>query len=162
GDDVAADEESLRESGVHRSRAVLASSWPPRRAALICKDGSARDAEVATFAVTFESTRCRAIVVREARAPSEAELLRRDRMGALETLAMGAAHEINNPLTYALANAEFLERKLRVHAARGGELPTALMLDAVADALHGICRVRDVVRTLITFAHGAAPEKRRL
>ena len=65
-----------------------------------------------------------------------------DRMAALGTLAAGIAHEINNPLTYVIANLQTLAQRL---PACGGpaldELP-----DIVADALEGADRIRRLVK----------------
>jgi signal transduction histidine kinase len=65
-----------------------------------------------------------------------------DRMAALGTLAAGIAHEINNPLTYVIANLQTLAQRL---SASGGpaldELP-----EIVADALEGADRIRRLVK----------------
>jgi signal transduction histidine kinase len=65
-----------------------------------------------------------------------------DRMAALGTLAGGIAHEINNPLTYVIANLQTLAQRLP-SAGPGGleELP-----DLVADALEGADRIRRLVK----------------
>jgi PAS domain S-box-containing protein len=88
-------------------------------------------------------------------------LLVADRLAAIGTLAAGAAHEINNPLTYTSINVEHVMRQLRRAASSGvviapeehGDL-TPELLEALSRADHGLQRVRDIVRSLLTFSHG--------
>lgn len=88
-----------------------------------------------------------------------------DRMAALGTLAAGISHEINNPLTYVMANLQRLAEKLRPPSAASASasertLETAstvedLRLEAndlaelrelVADAYEGAERIRRIVK----------------
>src|SRR5882672_1895464 len=62
-----------------------------------------------------------------------------DRMAALGTLAAGIAHEINNPLTYVIANLQLL----------GEEMPRN---DRLHDALEGAERIRGIVSHMKTFS----------
>ena len=68
-----------------------------------------------------------------------------DRMASLGTLAAGVAHEINNPLTYTLANLSLLERTL--------PLIDADARDSITSALEGAERIRSIVRDLSSFSH---------
>ena len=88
------------------------------------------------------------------------ELLQGERMAALQTLSMGVAHEINNPLTYALASVEFVARSLRAWLAAGQiEDPEGKLLQALGSATAGMQRVGAVVRDLMTFAQGNVEKK---
>ena len=101
-----------------------------------------------------------------------------DRLRAIGRLAAGLAHEVNNPLTFVLANLESLReshqivrrfvRKLRVDLAEDGEIsPKAFeqvteeanleeVMDDVADMLtdcnKGMHRIQDIARSLGTFS----------
>src|SRR5439155_11128570 len=73
-----------------------------------------------------------------------------DRMMSVGTLAAGVAHEINNPLTWVIANLGFLEEQLR--AARGAPASTDELLELVTEARAGADRVKSIVRDLKTFS----------
>jgi CheY-like chemotaxis protein len=72
-----------------------------------------------------------------------------ERMSSLGTLAAGIAHEINNPLSFVLANVRFASDGLRELHGVPGELHAAL-----GDAAEGARRVQEIVRDLKTFARG--------
>jgi PAS domain S-box-containing protein len=100
----------------------------------------------------------------------QARLLLADRMVSVGTLAAGVAHEINNPLAYAMTNLEAVAlRRLPGLVARlrdlggdaavvGDELSrSAAMIDV---AREGCGRMRDIVRDLLTFTRGADEDRR--
>src|SRR5579872_2517935 len=77
------------------------------------------------------------------------------RLAAFDTLVAGVAHELNNPMTYALAGVEVALRRLRARAARAGrDADEATALEALERALTGLSRMREIVRNLVTFVHG--------
>ena len=73
-----------------------------------------------------------------------------DRMVSLGQLAAGIAHEINNPLAYAMGNLSFAIEHLQGLSDSTPELLTVLA--ALRDALEGAERVRRTVRDLKMFA----------
>ncbi len=88
-------------------------------------------------------------------------LLLADRLAAIGTLAAGAAHEINNPLTYALINVEHVLRQLRALSAAGGQMTAEEGVDELPQLIRsleqagdGMQRVRAIVRNLLTFSNG--------
>jgi signal transduction histidine kinase len=78
-----------------------------------------------------------------------------DRMAALGTLASGIAHEINNPLTYVIANLQTLAERLPASTDRAmrdlGEI--------VSDALDGADRIRRLVRQVQMVSPGQHAER---
>jgi len=78
-----------------------------------------------------------------------------DRMAALGTLASGIAHEINNPLTYVIANLQTLAEQLpssRDEATRG-------LSEIVAEALQGAERIRRLVKQVQMVSPGQHDER---
>ena len=74
-----------------------------------------------------------------------------DRMSALGTLAAGIAHEINNPLSFVIANLQYLEERLSAPDADKNSDPAEIKA-VLREALEGAERIRRVVRDVKTFA----------
>jgi len=74
----------------------------------------------------------------------EGQLMAADRMVSIGTLAAGVAHEINNPLSYVLANLSLLPDALGT--------TTPEVTDILGAARDGAERVRQIVRDLKTFS----------
>jgi CheY-like chemotaxis protein len=88
-------------------------------------------------------------------------MLLADRLAAIGTLAAGAAHEINNPLTYSLINVEHTLRLLRAFSAAGGRVSGEVGTDVLPSLIRsleqandGMQRVRAIVHNLLTFSSG--------
>jgi two-component system, cell cycle sensor histidine kinase and response regulator CckA len=81
----------------------------------------------------------------------QTQLLLTDRMASVGTLAAGVAHEINNPLSYVLANVGFAIGALR-DGRRG--ITDSELLEALGDAMQGGERVSRIVKDLKTFSRG--------
>jgi signal transduction histidine kinase len=77
-------------------------------------------------------------------AERETAMLRADRLASLGHLAASMAHEINNPLSYMIANLDYLL----------STVPAGDQREVLADALEGASRVRTIVHDLKTFARG--------
>jgi signal transduction histidine kinase len=78
-----------------------------------------------------------------------------DRMAALGTLASGIAHEINNPLTYVIANLQTLAERLPASPDR----TVRELSELVADALDGADRIRRLVRQVQMVSPGQHEER---
>jgi len=87
---------------------------------------------------------------REAR-EMQARLALADRMASVGTLAAGVAHELNNPLSYVVANLSFLAEGLGA-AGAGGADPSGELRDAVREGREGAERMRGIIRDLKTFS----------
>jgi signal transduction histidine kinase len=97
----------------------------------------------------------RLLLARE-REQLQARLAEADRLTSLGTIAASVAHEINNPLSYAIANLELVANLLAEgsgdRAAIGSDSPIAL---ALTDSREGLLRIRSIVRDLRTFSRPA-------
>jgi signal transduction histidine kinase len=78
-----------------------------------------------------------------------------DRMAALGTLASGIAHEINNPLTYVMANLQTLAERLPA----APDPATRELAEAVAEALDGAERIRKLVKQVQMVSPGQHQER---
>ena len=101
-----------------------------------------------------------------ARKQMEAKLAVTDRLASLGTLAAGVAHEINNPLSYVIANVRLVEERLRAMAGGAEACDPAVReaLGAAAAALdearEGAERVHGIVADLKTFARAEEEDRR--
>jgi signal transduction histidine kinase len=87
----------------------------------------------------------------------QAKLAEADRLTSLGTLAAGMAHEINNPLAYAMANMAYAADMLPALIARAGGTAAEReadeqLLAAVREAHEGCERIRAIVRDLQLFS----------
>ena len=94
----------------------------------------------------------------------EARLLQAERLASVVTLAAGVAHEVNNPLSYVLANLSFAQEQVTAaldRRGRGDEEDSELRqaTEALQEAREGAERVRAIVRDLRMYAR--AEDERR-
>lgn len=104
------------------------------------------DGAPATLVVAHDLTR---------RKELEAHVLVSERMASVGMLAAGVAHEINNPLSYVLANVRFVAEELAVSS---GVVRASAWADALREAEQGAERVRGIVRDLKTFSRSDGPQ----
>ncbi|CAN5769709.1 hypothetical protein BH11MYX4_BH11MYX4_10380 [soil metagenome] len=81
-----------------------------------------------------------------------ARLATADRLASVGTLAAGVAHEINNPLTYVLANLDYIREQLEVHRSKLPDAAFRELDDLAAEAKSGAERVARTVRSLRVFS----------
>ena len=111
-----------------------------------------RDGDETRAVVAF----CRDVTERR---HTEARLLLADRLASLGTMAAGVAHEINNPLSFVLANLEFLAGALRDAPPDAATQEAAEQ--ALDEALEGARRMRSIVRDMATFSRAEADAAER-
>jgi PAS domain S-box-containing protein len=114
------------------------------------EDGRELTVEISSILIDFDGGRAVLAFARDVtdRKALQARLAQADRLAALGMLSAGVAHEINNPLAYALLNLELAVRELE----KGGEVNRSGMLTRLREARHGGERVAMIVRDLKTFA----------
>jgi two-component system, NtrC family, sensor kinase len=89
----------------------------------------------------------------EREAEQQAQRVRVDRLANVGRLASGIGHEINNPLTFVMANLDFVAEELTAWRAASESRPDLEdLLDAVKTAREGVDQIRDIVRDLQGFA----------
>jgi len=117
-------------------------------------DGTAAEVELRMITGTGDR---RVVLGRDVTAQKElrGQLLRADRLAAMGTLAAGTAHEINNPLTFVVNNAELLREMLD-----SGALDVDEARALLADISSGGERIRTIVRDLMTLVRDPGDEAR--
>lgn len=125
-------------------------------------DGSCVIVEIAAHGIDLDGSEGTLLIARDItqRKRAQVELLQSARLASVGTLAAGVAHEINNPLSYVIANLDLMTEELRrlssiVPADRLDEL-----LAMAADAGTGAENVRRIVRGMKLFSR--VDEERRV
>jgi PAS domain S-box-containing protein len=136
---------------------VHGQSAPLREIRYLRRDGTSYDAESVGIPVEFDGERAIVVMTRDVteRKRAQSQLLQNDRMVLAGTLAAGVGHEINNPLTYVMANLESaMDALSRLGQALDGAAPGAwspVLRETeglLKEAHEGATRVRNIVRDL--------------
>lgn len=128
---------------------------PPEELRLVRAGGGELRVEFRVVPVAFDGGPAVLAFGRDlsARRLLEARLAAADRMSSLGELAAGLVHEINNPISYALANVSFAGEAVEALLAAAPPSSDVHELGgALRDARLGLERVRDLVRNLKTFS----------
>ena len=133
---------------------VLAGAHGPHEIMGARLDGSLVPLELIGRQVTFDGAELGVIALRDitARKAQEARQLLTDRMVSLGTLAAGAAHEINNPLAYTMANIGIVLKSID----SGASVLPPRSVELLRDAKEGCERIRGIVHDLSTFSRGGS------
>jgi PAS domain S-box-containing protein len=161
-DELIHPDDRASEAGRTRWVAATGERTTLREQRLLRKDGSAVPVEVSALAAELDEQR---VVLSVARDVSEQKQLRRrlaisDRMASLGTLVAGIAHELNNPLSYVIANLQMIGEELAL--AREEDRAPAYLDEALRDARDGSERMRRIIAGLKTFSRGDTEVRRVL
>ncbi|HVU49824.1 MAG TPA: PAS domain S-box protein [Polyangia bacterium] len=123
-------------------------SLPPRDYRTLRRDGSSILCEVQAMPIEWEGRPGLLGFARDvtSRKEMEARLAQSERLAALGTLLAGIAHEMNNPLAYALLGIEQAMAQLARLQAPAEEV--AKLRETLDSALHGATRVSAVVNQI--------------
>lgn len=110
--------------------------------------------EVGALAEGFDEMLERLQASRHQVLEKERLLMHRQRLESIGTLALGVAHEINDPAASICANLEFLRGTLMLTRSGAGDGERLECLAAVADSLAGIDRIRNIAAALARHARG--------
>ncbi len=118
------------------------------------KDGSRTQVEAVINAVRNDAGAITHYVavkrdIQRQRRDIEARLEHAERLASLGTLAAGVGHELNNPLSYCVANVEFILERLREHA-------DPELLAAATETREGLDRMAQVVSDVTELSRADA------
>ncbi|BDG10130.1 ATP-binding response regulator [Anaeromyxobacter paludicola] len=91
----------------------------------------------------------------------QSELVFADRLASIGTLSAGVAHEINNPLSYLLANLDFVEQQLSGEGPALDRVSPSELVEALRESRDGARRIGEIVRGLRTFSRKDTAGARR-
>ncbi|HEX8435763.1 ATP-binding protein [Archangium sp.] len=91
----------------------------------------------------------------EERMRLELQLAQAQKLEALGRLAAGLAHEVNNPLSFIMANLHHVQRELAALAATQPEGNVEELQESCHDALHGCERIQRLVQDVRGFSRGS-------
>jgi two-component system, cell cycle sensor histidine kinase and response regulator CckA len=130
----------------------------PRELRMVRQDAAILQLEATVHTVDFDAQEAMLVFARDITEQQrmQARLQHADRMVSIGTLAAGVAHEVNNPLSYVLANLDHARRTLAELAELADAAAMRERLTELApmleDAETGAQRVRGIVGDLSTFS----------
>jgi signal transduction histidine kinase len=83
---------------------------------------------------------------------TNARLVQSQRLEALGRLSAGLAHEINNPLSFILANLSYLRTQLELDASRLGPSEMQELREVCAESFEGAERIRRIIQNIKLFS----------
>jgi PAS domain S-box-containing protein len=119
---------------------------------LLRKDGQEVVADLVTLGVTFDGKPALVTIARDytERKQMQARLMLSDRMASMGTMSAGIAHELNNPLSYVLANLDYVHGDMQPGPAEAERV--AEWRQVLGEAREGVERMRQIVRQLKSFS----------
>jgi len=148
-------DESQRAIAIARIERVLAGERPaPLEFRIVGDDGVGHAVEVRGAALDLPGGRAGLTIARDVseRASARAKLMQADRLSSIGLLAAGVAHELNNPLSYVMANLDVAVEEIREITGAEPSHPLADLCDAIVEARDGADRARGIVRDLRMFS----------
>jgi two-component system NtrC family sensor kinase len=136
----------------HVAEASAKGSARAQEVTLLRRDGREVVADLVTLQVTFEGRPALITIARDftERKQLQAQLMLSDRMASMGTLAAGIAHELNNPLSYVIANLDFVHGDMQPGPAEAKRVDE--WRQVLGEAREGAERVRQIVRQLKSFS----------
>lgn len=131
----------------------------PHKLSLEHRQGTQSNFEAVNVAILWDGRPATASMLSELseRRQLEHRVLLAEHMATLGTLTAGVAHDINNPLSYVLANLRFVQEDLERATVFDDALRRALM-ELTADASEGAERVLAIVQKLKNFSRVEAED----
>jgi len=135
------------------ARLVATGRLPPVEGRWLGCDGRVTHVEFISVGLEMDDGPVRVAIGRDLteRKRAEERLQRSDRLAALGTLAAGVAHELNNPLSFVLSNAEWAVERL-ARAATPALRDLDEIVRALRDVVQGARRMKVIVSDLRTAA----------
>jgi two-component system, cell cycle sensor histidine kinase and response regulator CckA len=129
---------------------------------MLGKNGSSVEFESSSISIQFDGKPAVMAVLRDITLQNQLEhqAVLNEKLATVGTLAAGIAHEINNPLTYVLANLVFLRENLdelkrqmedKGHVHAGYPKLFEEILEEIEETAQGGERIREIVRGLKSF-----------